>query len=130
MKILIALLILFFSNYVFGEVYYCVEDAATGFDGSNNYKQENFNELKFTADIDFEKLSLTSERLMIKTSLRGHICSKDFENKLMQCINSWGFTFIINRENLKFVRSAGLGHVLDKKNSDDLVISYGQCSLF
>tara|TARA_B100000700_G_C14747483_1_gene715882 strand:+ start:426 stop:818 length:393 start_codon:yes stop_codon:yes gene_type:complete len=130
MKILIILLILFFSNYVFGEVYYCVEDAATGFDGGNNYKQENFSESKFTADIDFEKLSFTSEKIMIQTRLDGHICSKDFENELMQCINSWGFTFIINIKNLKFVHSAGLGHVLDEKNSDDLLISYGQCSLF
>ena len=54
----------------------------------------------------------------------------DFQNKYMQCVNGFGSSITINKKNLKFVYSIGLGHILDDKNSDDLVLSYGKCSLF
>tara|TARA_Y100000768_G_C23825118_1_gene608495 strand:- start:453 stop:917 length:465 start_codon:yes stop_codon:yes gene_type:complete len=130
MKIFITLLIIFFSSSTFAKVYYCVEEAATGFDGGNNYKQTEFQTGKFTADIDFDNLSLIAEDIMIKTYLEGHTCSNDFENQYMQCFNSWGYTFLINKTNLKFVHSAGLGYIYNGESDDDLILSFGQCSLF
>ena len=59
----------FFSSSVIAQVYYCVEEDAVGFDSGKNLKQTDFDEIKFTADIDFEKLYLKSEDLHFQNSL-------------------------------------------------------------
>ena len=129
MKILIFLLTIFIPSTIFAEVYYCVERDSTGFDGANNYVRVDFNTNRFSVDIDFNNLSLSAPKIMIDTNLKGHVCSQD-DGEIMQCINSWGFSFTINMRNLKFVKSAGLGYVYGQKSEDDLNVSYGQCELF
>ena len=48
----------------------------------------------------------------------------------MQCVNGFGSSFTINKISLKFVYTVGLGYIIDRKSSDDLILSYGECSLF
>ena len=116
---------------VVAEVYYCVENAATGFDGDNEFIQDEFEEIRFTADIDFQKLFLKSEDIYINTLYDSNTCINDFENKYMQCINGFGTSFSINKKNLKFVYATGLGYLIGSdQGNDDLILSYGQCSLF
>ena len=131
MKILLTFFVLFFSPLVVAEVYYCVENAATGFDGDNEFIQDEFEEIRFTADIDFQKLFLKSEDIYINTLYDSNTCINDFENKYMQCINGFGTSFSINKKNLKFVYATGLGYLIGSdQGNDDLILSYGQCSLF
>ena len=130
MKTLLTLFFLFFSSSVIAQVYYCVEEDAVGFDSGKNLKQTDFDEIKFTADIDFEKLYLKSEDIFIDTSYDSSICINDFQNKYMQCVNGFGSSFTINKISLKFVYTVGLGYIIDRKSSDDLILSYGECSLF
>ena len=130
MKILITIFFILYSPFVFGQVYYCDEQDVIGFENDNGFTQTEYDELRFTADIDFDKLYFKSEDFHIITDYDGHVCVNDFQNKYMQCVNGFGSSITINKKNLKFVYSIGLGHILDDKNSDDLVLSYGKCSLF
>tara|TARA_X000000368_G_C22413143_1_gene442701 strand:- start:36 stop:416 length:381 start_codon:yes stop_codon:yes gene_type:complete len=126
MKILLTFFFLFFSTTVLGEekVYYCVEDASTGFHSSNNYKEVDFVLRKFTAKIDFQNLYFSSPDLFMTyadceyTNIYDH---------LMQCTTVYGSMITINKNNLKF----GLADLLGiGKDSDSLSISHGSCSSF
>ncbi len=130
MKILITIFFILFSPFVFGQVYYCVEQDAIGFENDNGFTQTEYDELRFTVDIDFDNLYFKSEEVHIITDYEGHMCVNDFQNKYMQCMNGFGSSITINKKNLKFVYSMGLGYVFDNETSDDLVLSYGKCSLF
>ncbi len=131
MKTLFTLLVLFFSSTLFAEVYYCVEENATGFDGGNNYKNTVFDEIKFTGKIDFEKLIFESKDLIFNTTMfANEVCVNGWRNNFMQCMNGEGASIVFNKKNLNFVYSQGFGYVHDKKNTDDLILSYGKCSKF
>ena len=126
MKILITLLFLFFTSNVIGEekVYYCKEDASTGFQSSENYKKTDFLEEKFTAKIDFENLFFSSPDLFmtytkcIYTILHDH---------LLQCSTDYGAIITINKNNLKFAMANILGI---GSNGDSLLLGHGSCSVF
>ena len=126
MKLLLTLLFLFFTSTVIGEekVYYCVEEASTGFQSSENYKKTDFLEEKFTAKIDFENLFFSSPDLyMTNTDCRYTI----LHDYLMQCTTTYGSIITINKNNLKFAMANVLGV---GTNGDSLIIGHGSCSVF
>ena len=126
MKIIFTFLFLFFTFNVIAEekVYYCVEDAATGFQSSENYKKTNFIEEKFTAKIDFKNLFFSSPDIYMTITECIYSYSNDY---LMHCSTTFGSIFTINRNNLKFARADTLGVGTD---GDSLVIVHGSCSVF
>ena len=129
MKIIVSLFILFIPLSVFGEVYYCVSENNTGFRYKENFlNQTVFKNKKFVADINFEKQTLISDDFLIRTDY-GHTCVSDPLYTEMQCINGWGTSFIIDKINLRFVWTKGLGYVDDEEGSD-ISLHYGQCQVF
>ena len=129
MKILLTLFVLFFSSALIAEVYYCVGENNTGFRYEENFlNQTTFKNQKFVADINFEKKTLISDDLLIRTDY-GHTCVIDHPYTEMQCINGWGTSFIIDKITLRFVWHKGLGYVTDEDGSD-ISLHYGQCQVF
>ena len=126
MKTLITLLFLFLTSNVIGEekVYYCKEDASTGFQSSENYKKTDFLEEKFTAKIDFENLFFSSPDIFMTHT----ICTYTILHEhLMQCFTNYGAIITINRINLKFASANVLGIGTD---GDSLLLGHGSCSVF
>ena len=130
MKILMLLLVIFYSQSLFAKVYYCIEEDSIGYDGADNYKIVNFQKERFTADIDFKNTSIIAHDIMLDSSLLTHSCAKGADDTIMQCMNGWGYSFSINVKNLKFVISRGYSYVDDSPTDDDLALSYGKCELF
>ena len=124
MKIILTHLFLFITSTVIAEekVYYCIEDASTGFQSSENYKKTDFIEEKFTAKIDFENLFFSSPDMYMTITE----CTKGGFN-LMHCTTSFGSVITINKNNLKFAMANTLGVGSD---GDSLTIGYGSCSVF
>ena len=126
MKIILAHLFLFITSTVIAEekVYYCIEDASTGFQSSENYKKTDFIEEKFTAKIDFENLFFSSpDMYMTITECTEGVLNFD----LMHCTTSFGSVITINKNNLKFAIATTLGVGTD---GDSLTIGHGSCSVF
>ena len=74
--------------------------------------------------------TFTSTSILDRASKKGIVNYSYFQNKYMQCVNGFGSSFTINKISLKFVYTVGLGYIIDRKSSDDLILSYGECSLF
>ena len=130
MKILITLFILLFPFSVFGDVYYCVVEKNTGFSWTDNYKNQTvFSNERYLVDIDFNKNELESKDLKINTDF-GHVCMSDPKYDEMQCINGWSSSFTINKINLNFIYSTGLGYIADEKSDNDIGLFYGKCQKF
>jgi hypothetical protein len=104
------------------KIYYCIEDASTGFQSSENYKKTDFIEEKFTAKIDFENLFFSSPDMYMTITE----CKKSDLN-LMHCTTRFGSVITINKNNLKFAMANTLGVGTD---GDSLTIGYGSCSVF
>ena len=111
-------------------MYYCVVEKNTGFSWTDNYKTQTFfNNERYVVDIDFNKNELKSEDLSINTDY-GHLCLSDPLYNEMQCINGWSSSFTINKINLNFIYSTGLGYIADEKNNNDIGLFYGKCQKF
>ena len=126
------LLVLLFSMFALSlsvnaaDVYYCSDDAATGFDTLNRYKQVNFNEGKFKIKIDFENASALSDDIFYGNHLKPSCVFND-THPALYCINAIGSVFTINKTSLNYVR----GSNMNKLNpTDDLVVAYGTCQKF
>ena len=131
MKFLVSLIIVSFPFYVFADVYYCVSENNTGFSWKDNYKNQTiFKNDRFVINVDFNKNELKSEDLGINTDF-GHVCLSDPRYDEMQCINGWSGSFTINKINLNFLYSTGLGFLLeDDIANNDIALFYGKCEKF
>ena len=126
-------------SYANEEVYFCIADDSNGFNQVKKGKFEikNFEPERYTVKINFEKAYIESEDLMIISSLEGHDCdytpytTSDIQIEIMSCYNNFGNSFAINKINLNFIHSYGVGFLVDiESNLDDINISYGTCQKF
>ena len=126
------LLILLFSLIILplsinaSDVYYCSDDAATGFETENKYKQIFFTERKFKIKIDFENASALSDSIYFGKHVKPS-CFYNDAHKALYCINAIGSVFSINKTTLNYRRSSIINPLNPK---DDLVIAYGTCEKF
>ena len=124
------LLILLFSTLILpisvyaSDVYYCVDDAITGFDTSENHKVSQFNEQKFKILIDFENKNITSKEIFF-TNSSNKKCVFEPANQSLNCINNYGVAFAISKNDLYFVRSS-----ITPSIGDDPYVAYGTCEKF
>ena len=123
MKKLIVILILPISISA-SDVYYCVDDAATGFSPKKNFAVSQFIPQRFKIMIDFERNMVQSDDLYFKT----HNKPKCVNNLgTLNCIQALGQTFIISKANLKYFRS---GMFNPGNAEDDIYVAYGKCEKF
>ena len=131
-KILISFLIfIFFSTYSFAiqKMYYCAEVGSTGFEGSENFKQKNYNEDRFKAKINFKEPYFSSEDIFMTYTDCSYMIS-DWSDT-MQCTAPYGAMFAINKNTLKFSMVSLIAIAnSDGNNQDDLFISHGRCEEF
>ena len=126
LKNIITIFFLFFTSTVIADekVYYCIEEASTGFQPKKNYQKTDFIEDKFTAKIDFKNLFFSSPDIYMTMT----DCNYSFLNEnLMHCTTTFGSIFTINKNSLKFAIANTLGVDTD---GDSLIIGHGSCSVF
>ena len=123
--LLFSILILPISVFA-SDVYYCSEDAATGFDREENYQISTFKEGKFKIKIDFENEYVISNDILFLEQLKTK-CLFHETNNALYCLNNLGMVFSINKTNLRFVRSTMF---LKQENKDSILISHGTCDKF
>ena len=123
--LLLSILILPLSVYA-SDVYYCSDDAATGFETENKYKQIFFTERKFKIKIDFENASALSDSIYYGKHVKPS-CFYNDAHKALYCINAIGSVFTINKNSLNYVRGSNMNKINRK---DDLVVAYGTCQKF
>ena len=121
--LLFSILILPFSANA-SDVYYCSDDAMTGFDRSENFKQKNFNPKKFKVLIDFDNQKISSESMFFSSGFRQKCF---FNENALYCVNGVGVSFSINKSTLRYF-SADLYNT--KNTIQDPVISHGTCEKF
>ena len=127
MKILITIFILFFSSMIHADVYYCLEEDSIGFIPSENFRQANYTEDRYTIKIDSEKLTIASDDIGMP---EGHsTCKKYFYHEnVLQCNSPiGGRDFTLNLNTLIFTYTAT--YITDEMN-DGLVLSWGKCEKF
>ena len=126
-------------TYANEEVYFCVAEDTNGFDQvkKGTFERSGFVGEKYTIKIDFENEYLDSEDLLIVSSIEGHNCdytgyrTSNNQIDIMTCYNNFGNSFAINKKNLKFIHTYGVGYIIDTHtNTDDIFISYGKCQKF
>ena len=126
-------LILLFSTIILpisvfaSDVYYCSEDAVTGFDPKQNFKRQRYNPGKFKIMIDFKNEYIDSNDIFFPKNEGKCISTYDDAGKILYCISRAGSAFSINKTNLKFIKSF-IFNVKDYQ--DDIVIGYGSCQKF
>ena len=124
--LLFSILILPFSLYA-SDVYYCSDDALTGFNPKENFKQQNYSPEKFKIIIDFENEYVISDDIYFIKDFNNKCIFDDVISNALYCISEIGNAFTINKTNLKFIRSVMYNNV-DYK--DDIGIGYGSCQKF
>ena len=127
------LLILLFSILILpvsvnaSDVYYCSDDAATGFNPKENFKQTNYTLDKFKIMIDFENKKVISKSIGLDDEILDTKCFYDNTHKSLYCMNEWGQAFSINKLNLRFIK----GRIYNRVDlTDDIVFSTGTCEKF
>ncbi|MDC1047541.1 hypothetical protein OAQ96_02515 [Alphaproteobacteria bacterium] len=129
MKIFLILVFLFFSNSVFADVYYCVEDKIVGIKNPDYNEIVRFPERRFKLKIDLENLEVESLDILFVSRLNGSCkINNNKNNRLLICDNGGGLNFTINLESKEFVHSSGFGYLLNQ--NDDVYFSIGKCELF
>ena len=129
MKIFLTFFVLFFSSFVYAEVYYCVEDDRVGFNKDNNNQVTEFQLQKFAIAIDIKnKTVLTdedSENIYFGSAANTE-CITYLESEIY-CINDIGdaFTFNKNTNNFKVAQMINTDNDID-----DPSISQGSCIKF
>ncbi len=128
MRKLLFIIVLFFSSSVFGVTYYCYEEDKAGFDRDKKNEKGNFDLLNYTFDIDFENKKVTTLEKKHKylgfNDIVDTKCEVYKEDEIY-CINVIGSAFSFNKQTLRFK----LANIINtQKNSDDDIISYGNCS--
>ncbi len=135
MKILVALIMLFFSSLTFAneEIFYCSDKQAAGlYYEKNNYTHAKFKKERFKVKLDFQKLKLDSADLYMEIGTVGQtICQTNINNDFMSCSNAYGQIFTININKLNFTRAETFGNIVDINNDrDSMVVYYGTCDKF
>jgi hypothetical protein len=121
---LLVILILPFSIYA-SDIYYCVDDAATGFDPKENFAVSRYTPKRFKIMINLEQNMVESNDIFFASYNNPKCFDHGYGN--LTCINSLGGTFIISKTNLKYFRSS----MFDPSNpSDDIYIAHGSCEKF
>ena len=120
---LLVILILPISIHA-SDVYYCVDDDATGFDPKENFAVTRFKGERFKIMIDFEQNMVKSKDLRFE-NLSVPKCVVYLNN--LTCINKYGTTFILDKLTLKFYRS---GMFMPGVSSDSVFVAHGSCEKF
>tara|TARA_B100000787_G_C16186197_1_gene294801 strand:+ start:1182 stop:1568 length:387 start_codon:yes stop_codon:yes gene_type:complete len=121
---LLAILILPFSIYA-SDIYYCVDDAATGFNPKENFAVKQYTPERFKIMIDLEQNMVQSTDLYLESHNNPKCIDANFG--ALNCINSLGVTFVISKTNLKYFRSS----MFNPRNpSDDIFVAHGSCEKF
>ena len=120
---LLVILILPISIHA-SDVYYCVEEDATGFDPKKNHAVTQFEGMKFKIMIDFEQRMVKSKDLMFE-DLTAPVCLASLGD--LTCMHKLGITFNINKKTLKFYRSAMF---MPGVSTDSVVVTRGSCEKF
>ena len=123
MKKLLILVFLFFSNSVFADVYYCVEEHLIGYKTQDN-NMVKLQPKRFTINLDIEKLSLNSDELLFISST---LCKKT-QFDIIGCTNSTGDTFNIQLDTLNFVHTKSFAYLTN--GMSETSYSVGKCELF
>jgi len=126
LTLIISIIILPISVFA-SDVYYCSDDALTGFNPKNNFKQQNYNPSKFKIMIDFKNENIVSDDIYFPKNGGKCITDEITKDKTLYCISIIGNAFSINKTNLKFIRSSMMNR-MDSK--DDIYIGYGSCQKF
>jgi len=123
--ILLIFLISPFSLYA-SDVYYCVDDAVTGFSVSDNYEPRSYKPLKFKMKIDFENYEIVTKEFAF---IKGVTQKCFFRNKtnVLYCSHDLGTAFSINKRTLEFHRS---NVFMTTNQTDDIYIAHGSCEKF
>ena len=124
----IAIIILFallpLNAFASGEVYYCTDETAIGFEPSENYSQKLYHGERFTAKIDFDEPSVIAEKIFLDFDQE---CFYGYGRETVYCISGFGRAFAIHRDTLKY-HSASV--FLVEKTTDTIAISHGSCEKF
>ena len=127
MKILLTFFVLFFSSIIYADVYYCVEKESIGFIPSENFRQANYTEEKYTIEIDFEKQTIDSRDIGMPKGYAS--CRKyHFYENVMQCSGVLGgrdFTLNLNTMIFSYTTT-----YLTDEMEDGLNLSWGKCQKF
>lgn len=121
---LLVILILPFSIHA-SDVYYCVDDAVTGFDPKQNFARKDYIPGKFKIKIDFEEGVVQSSDLFF-SDYNDPKCAKDGYG-VLNCIHKLGNSIVISKLNLKYYRSTMFN---PKDPSDTITIAHGSCERF
>ena len=122
---LLVILILPFSIYA-SDIYYCVDDALTGFNPKENYDVRQYIPERFKIMIDLEQNMVQSNDLFF-TRFYNTECVEEGSAGVLNCINSLGVTFVISKTNLKYFRSS---LYTPSKPFDDIYVAHGSCEKF
>jgi len=126
LTLIISIIILPISVFA-SDVYYCSDDAITGFDSKKNFKQQNYNTSKFKIMIDFKNGNILSDDIFFSKDNGKCVIDDISKENILYCISNVGSAFSINKTNLKFIRSFMFNV---KERPDDLIIGYGTCQKF
>ena len=121
---LLVILISPFSIYA-SDIYYCVDDAVTGFNPKENYDVRQYKPERFKIMIDLEQNMVQSKHLYF-VGLYNTECVEGSYG-VLNCINSLGGTFVISKTNLKYFRSS---LYTPSKPFDDIYVAHGSCEKF
>ena len=129
MKIFVLFLFLLFSFSAFSEVYFCVENKLSGYQGPDHSKLDQYKPRRFKIDLDFKNLTAISEDISFYSNLmEGGNCIKNDQFNTMTCTDGIGASFYISELNKRFVLSGGFGFLT--KGSDAIYLSLGECEIF
>ena len=126
LTLIISIIILPISVFA-SDVYYCSDDAITGFDSKKNSKQQNYITSKFKIMIDFKNGNILSDDIFFTKDNGKCVIDDISKENILYCISNVGSAFSINKTNLKFIRSFMFNV---KERPDDLIIGYGTCQKF
>ena len=117
-------MILPFSIYA-SDIYYCVDDAATGFNPKENFAVQKYTPERFKIMIDLEQNMVISTDLFLNSHNNPKCVDDNYG--VLNCINSLGGTFVISKTNLKYFRSSMFN---PSYPSDDIYVAHGSCEKF
>ena len=114
---------IFATNTTAKQILYCVDDIVTGFKRSENVVTR-YNEVRFPIEIDFENLSIKSEKIF----LINPVCRNGYDSyHVLYCITRMGISFSFNKITNQFARSSVF---INEKYDDSLYIAKGKCEKF
>ena len=114
-----------FSSILKAEVLYCVSDKVIGFDPKENYKNKQYNNMRFQVNVDFQNKTAQSKAIYLNNERE--CIFEDFGGTLY-CMSYLGVSLAIHKDTLKFHYSALT--LAPGKSTDDVTLLHGQCEKF